>query len=85
MKQICFDPISHPSPAKVLAIGVGLAGLGAIGTSILLGAIIHAFEKGPEVTEQIDAGFVFLEFDDHQDKTAINRYAVPSPPEFCEK
>ncbi len=75
-------------PAKVLVVGAGVAGLAAIGTSVSLGAIVHAFDVRPEVAEQIEsmgANFVFLEFEATQDGAATGGYAAPSSPEFREK
>ncbi len=75
-------------PAKVLVIGAGVAGLAAIGASVSLGAITHAFDVRPEVAEQIEsmgAEFVFLEFAEAaQDGAATGGYAAPSSPEFRE-
>jgi NAD(P) transhydrogenase subunit alpha len=75
-------------PARVLVVGAGVAGLAAIGTSVSLGAIVHAFDVRPEVAEQIEsmgANFVFLEFEETQDGAATGGYAAPSSPEFREK
>lgn len=75
-------------PAKVVVVGAGVAGLAAIGTSVSLGAIVHAFDVRPEVAEQIEsmgASFVFLEFEAAQDGAATGGYAAPSSPEFREK
>ncbi len=75
-------------PAKVLVVGAGVAGLAAIGASVSLGAITHAFDVRPEVAEQIEsmgANFVFLEFEEKQDGAATGGYAAPSSPEFREK
>ncbi|QBX34544.1 Re/Si-specific NAD(P)(+) transhydrogenase subunit alpha [Paracoccus liaowanqingii] len=76
-------------PAKVLVVGAGVAGLAAIGTSVSLGAQVHAFDVRPEVSEQIEsmgAEFVYLEFDEPaQDGAATGGYAAPSSPEFREK
>ena len=74
-------------PAKVLIVGAGVAGLAAIGTSVSLGAIVHAFDVRPEVAEQIEsmgASFVYLEFAEAQDGAATGGYAAPSSPEFRE-
>ncbi|NUB43153.1 Re/Si-specific NAD(P)(+) transhydrogenase subunit alpha [Fertoebacter nigrum] len=74
-------------PAKVLVVGAGVAGLAAIGTATSLGAIVHAFDVRPEVSEQIEsmgANFVFLEFAEAQDGAATGGYAAPSSPEFRE-
>ena len=76
-------------PAKVLVVGAGVAGLAAIGTSVSLGAQVHAFDVRPEVAEQIEsmgAEFVYLDFDaPAQDGAATGGYAAPSSPEFREK
>jgi NAD(P) transhydrogenase subunit alpha len=75
-------------PAKVLVVGAGVAGLAAIGASVSLGAVTHAFDVRPEVAEQIEsmgASFVFLEFEAAQDGAATGGYAAPSSPEFREK
>ena len=74
-------------PAKVLIVGAGVAGLAAIGTATSLGAVVHAFDVRPEVSEQIEsmgANFVFLEFAEVQDGAATGGYAAPSSPEFRE-
>jgi H+-translocating NAD(P) transhydrogenase subunit alpha len=75
-------------PAKVLVVGAGVAGLAAVGTSVSLGAIVHAFDVRPEVAEQIEsmgASFVFLDFAEAQtDGAATGGYAAPSSPEFRE-
>jgi NAD(P) transhydrogenase subunit alpha len=75
-------------PAKVLVVGAGVAGLAAIGASVSLGAITHAFDVRPEVAEQIEsmgASFVFLDFAEKaQDGAATGGYAAPSSPEFRE-
>ena len=76
-------------PAKVLVVGAGVAGLAAIGTSVSLGAQVHAFDVRPEVAEQIEsmgAEFVYLDFDETaQDGAATGGYAAPSSPEFRDK
>ncbi len=77
-------------PAKVLVVGAGVAGLAAIGTSVSLGAIVHAFDVRPEVAEQIEsmgASFVYLEFDASElpDGAATGGYAAPSSPAFAAK
>lgn len=76
------------SPAKVLVIGAGVAGLSAIGAARGLGAIVRAFDVRPEVAEQIESmggEFLFLDFSDQQQETASGGYAAPSSPEFRAK
>ncbi len=49
-------------PAKVLIIGVGVAGLQAIATARRLGAIVSAYDIRPEVKEQVHSlGAEFVE------------------------
>ena len=42
-------------PAKVLVIGVGVAGLQAIATARRLGAMVEAYDVRPETREQVDS------------------------------
>jgi proton-translocating NAD(P)+ transhydrogenase subunit alpha len=52
------------SPAKVLIIGVGVAGLQAIATSKRLGAVVTAYDIRPAVKEQVQSlGAKFLELE----------------------
>ena len=43
------------SPAKVLVLGAGVAGLQAIATARRLGAVVEAYDVRPEVREQIQS------------------------------
>jgi len=50
------------TPAKVLVIGVGVAGLQAIATARRLGAVVRAYDVRPAVKEQVESlGAKFLE------------------------
>jgi NAD(P) transhydrogenase subunit alpha len=54
------------TPAKVLIIGAGVAGLQAIASSRRLGAQVHAYDLRPAVKEQVEslgAKFVEMELD----------------------
>jgi len=52
------------SPARVLVIGAGVAGLQAIGTARRLGAVIEAYDTRPAVKEQVESlGARFVELD----------------------
>lgn len=53
------------SPAKVLVLGAGVAGLQAIATAKRLGAIVSAFDVRPVVKEQVESlGATFIEVED---------------------
>ncbi|MCP5120108.1 MAG: NAD(P) transhydrogenase subunit alpha, partial [bacterium] len=52
------------APAKVLIIGVGVAGLQAIATARRLGGVVTAYDVRPAVKEQVESlGAKFLELD----------------------
>ena len=52
------------APAKVLVIGAGVAGLGAIATARRLGALVTGYDIRPDVREQVESlGAVFLELE----------------------
>jgi NAD(P) transhydrogenase subunit alpha len=52
------------SPAKVLVLGAGVAGLQAIATAKRLGAIVEAYDVRPAVKEQVESlGARFVELD----------------------
>ena len=59
-------------PAKVMIIGVGVAGLAAIGTARSLGAVVRAFDTRPEVKDQVlsmDAEFLELDYEEEVDSS----------------
>lgn len=54
------------TPAKVLVLGVGVAGLQAIATARRLGAVVQAYDLRPETREQVEslgARFVVLDLE----------------------
>lgn len=56
------------TPAKVLIIGAGVAGLQAIATAKRLGAQVEAFDVRPEVKEQVESlGAKFIEVESAED------------------
>ena len=66
------------TPARVLIIGAGVAGLQAIGTAKRLGAVVEAYDTRPTVREQVESlGARFVEVDletkDAEDKTGYAR------------
>ncbi|BAY24586.1 NAD(P) transhydrogenase subunit alpha [Calothrix sp. NIES-2100] len=70
-------------PAKVLIIGVGVAGLAAIGTANGLGAIVRAFDTRLVVKEQVQSlGAEFLELNFAEDGSGEGGYAKVMSDEF---
>lgn len=75
------------SPARVLVIGAGVAGLQAIATAHRLGAIVEAYDTRPAVKEQVEsvgARFVELELDT-ADAEDAGGYARRQSDEFYAK
>lgn len=63
-------------PAKVFIIGVGVAGLAAIGAANGLGAIVRASDTRPEVKDQIKSlGAEFAEVDYKEEGAGVGGYA----------
>jgi NAD(P) transhydrogenase subunit alpha len=72
------------APAKVLVLGVGVAGLQAIATAKRLGAVVEAYDVRPEVREQVQSvggKFVDLELDTAKASDASG-YAKAQSAEF---
>lgn len=70
-------------PAQVLVIGVGVAGLAAIGAARKLGAEVRAFDVRPSVKEQIQSmGAKFLEVSLQESGDGGGGYAKEMSPEF---
>src|SRR3954468_23429896 len=72
--------------ARVVILGVGVAGLQAIATAKRLGAVIEASDVRPSVKEQIESlggKFIEVSFDTDEEKEAAvgtGGYAKPMPP-----
>src|SRR5262249_56995977 len=63
-------------PANVLILGIGVAGLQAIGTARRLGAIVHAYDVRPETREQAESlGAKFVRLKTSIDATGAGGYA----------
>src|SRR5262245_463706 len=63
-------------PANVLILGIGVAGLQAIGTAKRLGAIVHAYDVRPETREQAESlGAKFVKLKTQIDATGTGGYA----------
>jgi NAD(P) transhydrogenase subunit alpha len=73
-------------PAKVLILGVGVAGLQAIATARRLGAVVTGFDTRAVVKEQVQSlGASFLELDLGIDGEGAGGYAKALTPEQEEK
>ena len=69
-------------PANVLILGIGVAGLQAIGTAKRLGAIVHAYDVRPETREQAESlGAKFVKLKTTIDATGAGGYARELTPE----
>ena len=74
--------------ARVVILGVGVAGLQAIATAKRLGAVIEASDVRPSVKEQIESlggKFIEVSYDTSEEKEAavgVGGYAKPMPPSW---
>ena len=75
------------SPAKVLIIGAGVAGLQAIATARRLGALVEAYDTRPAVKEQVESlGARFVELDlDTGDAEDAGGYAKAQSEDFYQR
>ena len=63
-------------PANVLILGIGVAGLAAIGTARRLGAVVSAYDVRPETAEQAESlGAKFVKLKTAIDATGAGGYA----------
>ncbi len=72
------------TPARVLVIGAGVAGLQAIGTARRLGAVVEAYDTRPAVKEQVESlGAKFVELGlEAKDAETKGGYAQAQDEEF---
>lgn len=71
------------TPAKVLIMGVGVAGLQAIGTAKRLGAVVEATDVRPETKEQVESlGGRFLTVQGVEYRQGQGGYAVEQSDEY---
>jgi proton-translocating NAD(P)+ transhydrogenase subunit alpha len=69
-------------PANVLILGIGVAGLQAIGTARRLGAVVKAYDVRPETKEQAESlGAQFVKLQTAIDATGTGGYARALTPE----
>ena len=72
------------APAKVLVLGVGVAGLAAIQTAKNMGAIVRAFDVRAVTKEQVESmGATFLEVEVKEDGAGSGGYAKVSYVACC--
>lgn len=75
-------------PARVLVMGVGVAGLQAIATARRLGAVVSATDVRPATKEQVEslgASFVAVEDDEFLEAQTAGGYAKEMSAEYQEK
>src|SRR3954454_9824830 len=69
-------------PANVLILGIGVAGLQAIGTARRLGSVVSAYDVRPETAEQAESlGAKFVKLKTAIDATGAGGYARELTPE----
>lgn len=74
------------TPAKVLILGAGVAGLQAIATSRKLGAVVEVFDVRAAVKEEVvGLGAKFVEVEGAVDDKSAGGYAVEQSEEFRKK
>lgn len=74
------------TPSRVLIMGVGVAGLQAIGTAKRLGAIVEASDVRPETKEQVESlGGRFLQVQGVEFKQGTGGYAAEQSDEYKKK
>jgi len=76
--------------ARVVILGVGVAGLQAIATAKRLGAVIEASDVRPSVKEQVEslgAKFIDVPYETAEEQEAadgVGGYAKPMPPSWLD-
>ena len=77
--------------ARVVILGVGVAGLQAIATAKRLGAVIEASDVRPSVKEQVESlggKFIDVPYETDEERDAavgVGGYAKPMPPSWLER
>ncbi len=74
------------SPAKVVIMGAGVAGLQALGTAKRLGAVVEVSDIRPAVKEEVQSlGGKFIEVEGAEDMQDESGYAKEASEEFLKK
>ena len=84
--QMLMTAAGSITPAKVLILGAGVAGLQAIATARKLGAVVEAFDTRSAVKEEVQSlGAKFVEVEGAKDEASAGGYAVEQTDEFKQK
>jgi NAD(P) transhydrogenase subunit alpha len=74
------------TPAKVLILGAGVAGLQAIATAKRLGSVVEVFDTRPAAKEEVmSLGAKFIEVEGAADASKAGGYAVEQTEEYKQK
>lgn len=74
------------TPAKVLILGAGVAGLQAIATARRLGAVVEAFDVRKSAGEEVRSlGATFIEVEGYTESSSAGGYAVEQSEEYQKK
>jgi H+-translocating NAD(P) transhydrogenase subunit alpha len=74
------------TPAKILILGAGVAGLQAIATAKRLGAVIEVFDTRPTVKEEVmSLGAKFIEVEGAADASKAGGYGVEQSDDYKQK
>jgi NAD(P) transhydrogenase subunit alpha len=74
------------TPAKVLVLGAGVAGLQAIATARRLGAVVHVFDVRAAVKEEVQSlGGKFIEVPGFKEAVAAGGYAVEQDQDYIDR
>lgn len=74
------------TPARVLVLGAGVAGLQAIATAKRLGAVVEAFDVRKSSAEEVQSlGATFIEVPGYEDSENTGGYAVTQTQEYMDR
>jgi H+-translocating NAD(P) transhydrogenase subunit alpha len=74
------------TPAKMLILGAGVAGLQAVATARRLGAVVEVFDTRPAVKEEVmSLGAKFVEVEGAADASKAGGYAVEQSEDFMQR
>jgi H+-translocating NAD(P) transhydrogenase subunit alpha len=74
------------TPAKLLILGAGVAGLQAVATARRLGAVVEVFDTRPAVKEEVmSLGAKFVEVEGAADASKAGGYAVEQSEDFMQR